>query len=57
MYLCRKLTDASYPDLGKFFNRDHSTVINGYEKIYEELKSNRSLQKNIDILIKKINNR
>ncbi|AVM68646.1 chromosomal replication initiator protein DnaA [Lachnospiraceae bacterium oral taxon 500] len=57
MYLCRKLTDASYPDLGKFFNRDHSTVISGYEKICAELKSNRSLQKNMDILIKKINNR
>ncbi|MDO4765513.1 MAG: chromosomal replication initiator protein DnaA [Eubacteriales bacterium] len=57
MYLCRKLTDASYPDLGKFFNRDHSTIINGYEKIYDELKTNKNLQRNIDILTKKINNR
>ncbi|RRD93678.1 chromosomal replication initiator protein DnaA [Clostridiales bacterium COT073_COT-073] len=57
MYLCRTLTDCSYPELGKFFNRDHSTIISGYEKIKEELKSNKNMQKNIDILMKKINNR
>lgn len=57
MYLCRTLTDYSYPELGKFFNRDHSTIISGYEKIREEVKNNKNMQKNIDILMKKINNR
>lgn len=57
MYLCRKYTDVSYTELGKFFHRDHSTVISGFEKINEELKSNRNLQKNMDILIRKLNNR
>lgn len=57
MYLCRTLTESSYPDLGKFFNRDHSTIISGVTKIQEEYKTNSGMQKNINILIKKINNR
>ena len=27
MYLCRKLTDSSFPTIGDRFGRDHSTVI------------------------------
>jgi chromosomal replication initiator protein len=27
MYLCRKLTDSSFPTIGEYFGRDHSTVI------------------------------
>lgn len=27
MYLVRKLTDMSYPDIGRVFNRAHSTVL------------------------------
>ncbi len=27
MYLCRKLTDSSFPTIGESFGRDHSTVI------------------------------
>jgi chromosomal replication initiator protein len=34
MYLCRKLIDASYKDIGRSFGkRDHSTVINACEKV------------------------
>ena len=27
MYLCRKLTESSFPAIGDAFGRDHSTVI------------------------------
>jgi len=27
MYLCREVTHASFPVIGKFFGRDHSTVV------------------------------
>jgi chromosomal replication initiator protein len=27
MYLCRRLTRASYPRIGELFGRDHSTVM------------------------------
>jgi len=34
MYLCKKLTDLSYPDIGKNFNdKHHSTVMYSVEKI------------------------
>jgi chromosomal replication initiator protein len=33
MYLCRKLTDCSFPMIGEHFGRDHSTVIHAYNLI------------------------
>lgn len=39
MYLCRALTKDSFPEIGKRFNRDHSTVITSVEKI-ESAKEN-----------------
>ena len=33
MYLCRKMTNLSLPDIGKEFNRDHATVIHGIRKV------------------------
>lgn len=37
MYLCRTLTAASLPEIGKRFNKDHSTVLTSVRKI-ESLK-------------------
>lgn len=46
MYLCRKMTNESYPELGRRFgNRDHSTVINAVNKIDGELQRDLLLQK------------
>jgi len=40
MYLCRKLLDAPYKDIGiSFGNRDHSTVINACEKVERNMNS------------------
>ncbi len=51
MYLCRILTDETYPRIGlEFGGRDHSTIIHGYEKINEDLKSDGELQKIINDL-------
>ena len=33
MYLIRKMTNLSLPDIGKEFNRDHSTVIHAVRKV------------------------
>jgi chromosomal replication initiator protein len=33
MYLCRNLTDSSFPVIGAGFGRDHSTVIHAYNLI------------------------
>lgn len=40
MYLCRELTDSSYPEIGRFFDgRDHTTVLSAYESIAAEMKT------------------
>ena len=57
MYLCRKMTEASLKNIGNLLGkRDHTTIINGHNKIEAELKStNASIKNNIDIIMKKIN--
>ena len=44
MYLCRMMTDESFPRLGdEFGGRDHTTIMHGCEKIEREIKKNSSL--------------
>lgn len=38
MYLCRTLTQASLPEIGKKFNKDHSTVLTSVRKIDTHIK-------------------
>jgi len=33
MYLCRRMTELSYPEIGKLFNRDHTTVLAAFRKV------------------------
>jgi chromosomal replication initiator protein len=41
MYLCKELTNKSYPDIGRRFGgRDHSTVIHSVRKITEMVRDN-----------------
>ena len=55
MYLCRTLTDAALSLIGKKLgNRDHTTVLHGYEKIQAEIDNNDKIKNDIDILKKKI---
>ena len=55
MYLCRKLTDESFPKIGiEFGGKDHSTVMHSCEKIEREISVNKDLSKTIEILEKEI---
>lgn len=55
MYLCREMTDCSYPKIGEYFGRrDHTTVLHACNKITKELKTNDSLKKIMDEIIKMI---
>ena len=39
MYLCRILTNESFPKIGESFgNRDHTTVMHAFKKIEKEIK-------------------
>lgn len=55
MYLCRKLTDESFPKIGiEFGGKDHSTVMHAVEKIEKEIKNNPELENTLDKLKKDI---
>lgn len=54
MYLCREMTQETLKSIGESLKNHYSTVIYGSEKIAEDLKTDVSLQKTIDVLKKKI---
>ena len=56
IYLIRKLTNLSLPDIGKEFGRDHSTILYAIRKVEMELKKgNNILQDNIRDITANIN--
>jgi len=56
MYLCRRLTDASFPQIGEQFGgRDHTTVIHANEKVERDMETDGELAAAINDLSKKIN--
>ena len=51
MYLAKKLTTRSLPEIGrKFANRDHTTVIHAVKTIDKLCNSNEEMKKNIEEL-------
>ena len=49
MYLIRKMLDTPYTKIGMVFGgRDHSTVMNGVEKVEKELKTNPNIEQVIN---------
>ena len=55
IYLCRTLTDESFPKIGiQFGGRDHSTVMHSVDKIDNEIKTNPQFKLVIDTLKNKI---
>jgi len=56
MYLIRKLTNLSLPEIGMQFGRDHTTALYSINKVEEELKKgNETLQNNIRDITANIN--
>ena len=55
MYVCRELTDLSYPQIGKEFGgRDHTTVIHAYDKISNLMQERRKTYEDVTELIQQI---
>jgi chromosomal replication initiator protein len=58
MYLARKLTNLSFPDIGqKIGGRDHSTVIYANKKIAQQLETNANTKKMVNDIEENIINR
>lgn len=55
MYICRELTDSSFPSIGEAFGgRDHTTVIHACEKITKERNADSELDEIIKTFISQI---
>lgn len=53
MYLCREVANMSFPQIGiEFGNRDHSTVMHGYNKISREIKE----KNNTKLIVESVKN-
>lgn len=48
MYLCRKLTQCSFPTIGENFGRDHSTVIHAYNLIARRVSNDSAFRMSIE---------
>jgi len=51
MYLCRELTDASFPEIGRHFGgKDHTTIIHACKQIGKAKETDQSLRTTLDSL-------
>jgi chromosomal replication initiator protein len=50
MFLARTLTNASFPEIGEKFHRDHSTVMSSCEKVEADVETDLQLKKEVDDL-------
>lgn len=51
MYLCKQLTTASLPDIGRAFAKHHSTVIHSIRKVEEDRKKNADFNSQISTML------
>lgn len=47
VYLSREVTEKSFETIAEFFNKKHTTMLYSYEKIRDEIKINKELEKTI----------
>lgn len=50
MYLAKQLTSRSLPEIGRKFDRDHTTVMHAVRKVEELIMEDASLAENVDTL-------
>ncbi len=54
MYLCRKLTKSSFPEIASRFNKDHSTVISSVRKVEGLRETDMTVKRELDELETKL---
>lgn len=50
VYLAREITQKSFEAIAEFFNKKHTTMLYSYEKIRDELKTNKNLEQDISVI-------
>ena len=53
VYIAREVTEKSFESIAEFFNKKHTTMLYSYEKIKEEMK----IDKDLDRAISEIKNK
>jgi chromosomal replication initiator protein len=55
MYLCRELTDASFPEIGRLFGgKDHTTIMHACRQIMKAKEGDNTLNQTLDGLREKV---
>ena len=47
MYMCRKFTSMSYPNIARLFNYDHCTAIHSVKTIENQRQTNKALDQDL----------
>lgn len=55
MYLCKKLTNMNYVEIGNVLKKDRTTIMYGVDNIIKELSKDSILKSEVDLLIKDLN--
>lgn len=55
IYLARDLTNLSFPAIGDYFGKKHTTIIYSYDKIKKELNTNSILAQTVSNITNKLN--
>jgi len=56
MYLCRKLTDFSFPEIGSAFGRNHATIMNACKQIPNLCSKDENMRRSVSLLEHKFKN-
>ena len=56
MYIVRELTDSSYPEIGREFKKDHTTVMHNINKVRKDMENDLKIYNTVNDLIKNIKN-
>lgn len=48
VYLSREITEKSFESIAEFFNKKHTTMLYSYEKIKDDLKVNKELERSVN---------
>ena len=56
MYLCRKITESSFPTIGESFSRDHSTVIHAFNLIQRRVTNDSAFRFSIEKIERELKN-
>lgn len=55
MYLCRELTDASFPEIGRDFGgKDHTTIIHACKQVQKSLEKDSSLRTTLNSITEEV---